>query len=305
LKEIFQLIIDTRLRFYSTLTSFDKVNAAFISLKTQAKQQKPDASSYAAFISSSINMLMETITTVSTVIPGNWPSDFSRFRSNLSIAKDVCSDIQQKNYSGIFNSVIKIISDNKILQQGTKEVLVKYLAFGANLASAKNSDEVENAIEAVALPPGSFSVKQKSSSNISLNGYIGYAWDFSNKSLYANGVYAPLGFSFSRSLGKKHGGAVSIFASVIDVGAVASYRLANSPTDTLKQKIRLESIISPSTQLLVEIPRTPIALCAGWRMTPKLFYSGETTFQAVKAKNVFNLSVLIDIPIVTIFNKPF
>jgi hypothetical protein len=114
-----------------------------------------------------------------------------------------------------------------------------------------------------------------------------------------------LGFSFSKGLGKRHGGAISIFASVIDVGALASYRLTNSPTDTLKQKVRLESIISPSTQFLLEIPKTPIALCAGWRMTPKLFYSGESSFLAVKAKSAFNLSILIDIPVVTLYNKPF
>jgi hypothetical protein len=181
--------------------------------------------------------------------------------------------------------------------------LVKYLSFAANLASATNADEIKEAINAIALPPGSFSIKQRSSINVSLNGYIGYAWDFYG-GLYANGIYAPVGFSLSKGLGK-NGGALSLFTSIIDVGAVASYRLLDSPTDSLKQEIRLESIISPSAQLLFEIPKWPIAVGAGWRLAPKLFYSKNNISTAVPSKSVFNVSILIDIPIVTIYNKPY
>ncbi len=155
-----------------------------------------------------------------------------------------------------------------------------------------------------ALPPGSYSVKQKSSWNIALNGYIGYAADF-REGLYAHGFYAPVGLAFSKGVGRKNQWALTIFSSIIDVGGIVSYRLRDSETDALKQEVRLESIISPSAQLVIGIPKTPIAVSGGWRMSPKLFYSGDETFQAIPSKSVFNVGILIDIPIFTLFNRPY
>ena len=298
-------VLDSRTLFYSTLTSFDKINSAYAAIQKNIQQnQKPDNSYYVSVVSASLKMFANISFSLSRLIPNSLPPSFNRFSLNLEIASDICNDIQQKNYAGIFNTTIKFINENSVINDThAHEQLVKYLSFAANLASATNADEVKEAINAIALPPGSFSIKQRSSINVSLNGYIGYAWDF-NGGLYANGIYAPVGFSLSKGLGK-NGGALSLFTSIIDVGAVASYRLLDSPTDSLKQEIRLESIISPSAQLLFEIPKWPIAVGAGWRLAPKLFYSKNNISTAVPSKSVFNVSILIDIPIVTIYNKPY
>ncbi|QEC77021.1 hypothetical protein [Mucilaginibacter ginsenosidivorax] len=188
---------------------------------------------------------------------------------------------------------------------------VKYGSFMAAVATAKTSDDVENAIEAAALPVGSYSIKQKSEFNISLNGYVGYAWDFtklpgkSNNRLFANGIYAPVGFSGSVGLHGGKCGALTLFASLIDVGSLVSYNLKGDTTASkLKQDIRLESIISPSAQLFYEIPKWPLAFGFGWRRTPKLFFSKDSGFTVVQPQSVFNVSILIDIPITTLFNTP-
>lgn len=188
---------------------------------------------------------------------------------------------------------------------------VKYGSFMAAVATAKTSDDVENAIEAAALPVGSYTIKQKSEFNISLNGYVGYAWDFtkppgkSNNRLFANGIYAPVGFSGSVGLHGGKCGALTLFASLIDVGSLVSYNLKGDTTASkLKQDIRLESIISPSAQLFYDIPKCPIAVGFGWRRTPKLFFSKDSGFTTVQPQSVFNVSLLIDIPITTLFNTP-
>lgn len=49
----------------------------------------------------------------------------------------------------------------------------KYGTFAANIANAKNSDDIENAIEAIALPSGSSQIKRQSAFNIDLNAYLG------------------------------------------------------------------------------------------------------------------------------------
>ena len=306
LKGVFQTILKGRNQFYSLLTSFDKINLSYIAFKRQISLGvKIDPAYMASITIGSATMLDNLVRSTSAVLSITLPESYTSFSKNLVIISDFCTDIQQRNFAGIFNNTIKFIKQNKIFTENeARQKVIKYLSFAANLASATNSDEVKEAINAVALPPGSYSIKQKSSFNVSVNGYVGYNWDF-NGGLYANGIYAPVGFSASCGLGKIKGGAVTLFVSVIDVGAVVSYRLKQGTTDDLKQDIRLESIISPSAQLLLAIPKTPIAFGTGWRKTPKLFYSNSMGFTVVKPKDVFSLSILIDIPIFTLRNNPY
>ncbi|HXB12382.1 MAG TPA: hypothetical protein VNZ45_10370, partial [Bacteroidia bacterium] len=149
----------------------------------------------------------------------------------------------------------------------------------------------------------------KSAWNISVNSYIGYGWDWDKNDgkLAMRGINAPIGFSISRGLCKKHGGAITFFTSIIDVGGLASNRLVNGMTDSLKQVVTLESIFSPSAQVMIEIPyvRSPIALCVGIRGTPKLSFSNGNQFVVIPSRDVFNVSILIDIPFFTLYNKPY
>jgi hypothetical protein len=308
LENILQRISVQRNKFYSLLTSFDKVNLAYIAASTELEKEgnfgviKISTAIFSSF--SMISNFSEAIS-ASLGLPISYNTTFARFFQNLEIAADFTSDIAQKNYTGIFNSCIRFIDKNSIITNpDAKSKVVKYLSFAANLSSATTSEEVKDAINSVALPSGSYSLKQKSSWNISLNGYVGYSWDF-NSGIYARGVTAPVGFSISKGLSKNIGGAVTLFVSLIDVGAIVSYRLSNNSTDDLKQEIRLESIVSPSAQLLIAIPKLPIAVGGGWKLTPKLFFSKDNTFTTVPSTNVFSLSVLIDIPIFTFFNRSY
>ena len=196
------------------------------------------------------------------------------------------------------------LSSDSLMKPKTIQSFLKYGNFIASVVKAESSEEVGNIIEAAALPAGSYSIKQKSRFNISFNGYIGYGLDF-NGGLYARGIYAPLGFAFSTGLSKKKGGAISLFAGIIDVGGVASYRLENGMTDSLRQQVRLESIFSPSVQLIYGINKTPISVCAGWRRTPKLIFSKQDGFTTIRSTDAFNVAVLIDIPLFNILNRPF
>lgn len=190
----------------------------------------------------------------------------------------------------------------------TIEAILKYGNFMAAIVKAESGAEVQSALEAAALPAGSYSVKQKSVFNLSVNGYIGYTWDFLHfpfKEPYANGIYAPIGISATLGSKRPHGFSFTLFSSIIDVGSLATYRLENGNDEELKQEVRLESIFSPSAQLFVEYGGWPLAVGGGWRLTPKLFYSNDETFTTVAPKNVFNFSILVDIPFFTIINKSF
>jgi len=203
---------------------------------------------------------------------------------------------------------VKYIADQRVYDQAAnhkdlRQYILKYGSFVAAMASAKTADDAEAAIESVALPVGSYTIKQKSDFNLSVNGYVGYAFDFNGG--MSSGIYAPIGIAASKGLGpKKKGGALTLFAGVLDVGGIVAYRSQNSTTTTLKQDVRLESILSPSAQLMYEIPTWPIAVCAGWRLTPKLVYSSSgSDFYVQKPANVLNISILVDIPFFTLVNN--
>jgi hypothetical protein len=275
---------------------------------------------YYTYISKAINIIEYGFKVANTIKEGIIDDHYIVTARN---SNELYKNIYTKNYNNavmnaytildeIFNKIIKNSNlSNNLKNLGPKseviEKILKYGNFMASVIKAESGEDVQNALEAAALPAGSYSIKQKSVVNISINGYIGYAWDFNKafKDLYARGVYAPVGINVTTGSIKKHGLSFTGFVSLLDVGAVAAYRLENGTTETLKQEVRLESIFSPSTQLLIELGGSPLAIGCGWRRTPKLFYSDNSSFITVLPKGVFNLSILIDIPIFTISNRPF
>ncbi len=310
LEAIFNSVISKRYEFYAGLAALENINQACSGIKKQIQNgQKIDVATYASLTSSSLGSIGHFTKGFSGITGAAIPNEFNLLIDNLKSAADMSVDIYQRNYPGIFNASIILIKQNNIFKNETFEKVSKYLVFAANIASASNSDEMNEAINAVALPPGSYSVKQNSYFNIALNGYIGYGVDMdfatAKNPFYSYGAYAPLGVSFSWGIGKnKKGGAFTIFASLIEVGSLVSFRLANNTTDTLKQEVKLESIFSPSTQLMYAFPKMPLALCIGWRSTPKLFYSQGSNFTTLPTHDVLNISLLIDIPVVNVKNSP-
>lgn len=311
LKNILDKVVTTRDLASLAFSDISKINANFLAIKANIKSGSTiNFANYGAMIDASFSL----VETISKTLGGKLldedqiAADLTVLHKNLTTAVDFCTDIQQRNYSGIFNDIVKVINDNNLFEDNSiKKEILTYLSFASNLASASSPDQVKNALDAVALPPGSYSIKQKSSFNISLNGYIGYNWDFSK----GHGIYAPVGVAFSFGTDKSAGGAITLFGSIIDLGGIAAYQISNTDnnnnnnTANLKQDITFESVISPSAQLFYEIPKWPLAVGAGWRMTPKLFYNGSSGLTTVKPESAFHVSVLIDIPLFTLYNRPF
>lgn len=265
-------------------------------------------SSIAGFLKATLNLLPAN----SNITAGlaQVATDVQGFTAIIDDAANLVYYIKSQNYGAAIlstSSLIPSILSNTTYTFNNKintNDFIKYGSFMASVIDAKTPADVTNAIEAVALPAGSYSIKQKSMSNISLNGYLGYAWDIGS----GNGISAPIGFSGTLGADpNKHprGVPVSLFVSIIDVGALVSYNANNPGTSNSKQQVTLESIIAPSAQLFFEIPNLPIAFGGGYRLTPKLSYSQKDGVLTIPSKGAFNLSVLIDIPFFTLYNKSF
>jgi hypothetical protein len=217
-------------------------------------------------------------------------------------------------------------------QSAMLELLAKYGNFVATVAKAQNSDDVQKAIEAVAMPAGSSSVKRHAIFNVALNAYIGPYFgkekiqDFDKGYTNSTGLTAPVGVSVSWGNVFIKGGSLSIFVPLIDLGAIASYRLGNNTVtagkDTLKTTtipdIKLKNIVSPGFFLSYGFPNVPISVNLGYQLAPTLraitvvnnsntvvdpSTSGLANQYTSKLYSRFSISFVVDIPLLNFYTR--
>jgi len=210
-----------------------------------------------------------------------------------------------------------------------REYTVKYGAFIAAVAEAQTSDEVEEAIEAAVLPPGSARIKRETDFNIALNGYVGFfagyehidkidhdgirEVNFQVNKWNSYGVTAPIGISFN--LGKKSAiplagifmkgnSSHSIFLSVVDIGALASFRLSSS-NDSISQvpDVQLKDIVSPGVFYSIGFARCPISVNLGYQVGPLLREVGPQANVYGQGYSRFSVSVCVDIPMFNLYTS--
>lgn len=206
--------------------------------------------------------------------------------------------------------------------------MFKYGTFMASVVQAKSSDDVEKAIEAAALPSGSSRIKRETPFNISLNAYTGLFIGYEkisgmeqNKFEINNyGVAAPIGVSVSTGghsflcLFPKNEGhwSYSAFFSLIDIGAVASFRFQNTDSVSQIPTIKLQDIISPGMFFSVGIPKCPLSLNFGAQVGPNLrsVYVEDNENPGVYVNSYqnnvywrFSAALVVDIPIFNFYTK--
>ncbi len=244
--------------------------------------------------------------------------DYAQTASDMAVA------INRKSYATAIVNASQLISPliyrTKEQENDVSDTLAtvakkiqRYGSLIAAVASAKNSDEVNNAIEAVALPAGSSRIKRESAFNVSLNAYCGLfvgqnRTRFWSKPAYYAGITAPIGIaaSWGHSIlpfttGTTGGWSSSIFISILDLGAPVAFRFSNS-TDSISS-IKLKDIISPGVFISWGIPKCPISFNIGCQMAPLLtaISTKENTFGEKTLR--FTASVCIDLPLLNIYNK--
>lgn len=223
------------------------------------------------------------------------------------------------------------IDDLKIKQKWIT-LLTKYGNFIATVVKAQNSDDVQSAIEAVAMPAGSSSVKRNAVFNVALNAYIGpyiggeKIAGFDKKAATTYGLTAPVGVALSWGNFIFKSMSITAFVPLIDLGAIASYRLGNTTavagSDTLKTTnipdVKLKNIISPGFFLSIGLPNLPISISGGYQLAPTLRSittvnpqnqvldpntSGLANQYASKLYSRWSFSIVVDIPILNFYTK--
>jgi hypothetical protein len=195
----------------------------------------------------------------------------------------------------------------------------------ANIVESKDEESIKAALENVILPVGSSSIKKHSLGNISIQTYLGAYYSFSNKNKVLNegawhdkfGVTAPIGISYTPPFfsWEKYG-SLSLFASLIDLGAIVDYKLkqdsiptgSGNNTAAIKKEyeIKLGQIFSPGFHLVYGFGgNLPLAIGIGSQYGP-----GLSTINADNSTVVTNPSwrwsafLAVDLPFFTLWNRP-
>lgn len=322
-----------------TITEHAETVSAYLKDLKEKKKEVADFTGYYQLYQASFTMVNDAFGI--TELPGfdrlftnNTLYDFAaqgkRIDSIIRQTTDLYLDIRTRQYaSAIINAVgiLDRFSEDPI-NKNLNNQLLKYGSLMANIASAKNSDEVKSAIEAIAMPVGSSRVKRLSSFNVSLNAYVGLALGHewiggaeNNDIINTTAVTAPVGIAVSwgnlrapftlhsQKSGTKNdpkfrGHSFSLFVSLIDLGAVTAYRFGGDTSVSKLPEIKLKNILAPGVFVSWGIKKTPLSLNAGYQMGPMLREVSATIHTL--ANNYYQrliLSVTVDIPLLNLHTK--
>jgi hypothetical protein len=216
----------------------------------------------------------------------------------------VLSNDDEKRRKELKNGLKKLSEYKKI-----RNKFLKYGAFMAAVAKAESSDEVKKAIEAAALPAGSYRIKRTRSFTISLNSYVGL---FGNKErcrmtedntrikIKNLAVTAPIGLAFNIGLTskEKYVSSLSIFASIIDLGAVVRYRFTEEEKGL--SEVTWKDIFAPGAFLIFGPKNFPVSLGFGVQYGPRLTKVNESgDIETLKNSRIrCGLMIAVDIPLI-------
>ncbi|MEO8404143.1 MAG: hypothetical protein ABI480_06095 [Chitinophagaceae bacterium] len=237
--------------------------------------------------------------------------------ATIKLMNDILTDLKDKNYGLALTKVIDLMtvfkSDLKVI-----DAVKKYGNFAVSVAKSKDKNEMLAALDAAALPVGSYRIKRNSFSNISLNSYAGIAGGFQHFSSTVpssvkktNGVVgftAPVGLAFSWGHRKKvdkdslSGSSSTLFISVIDLGAVTAFRLTHDSTETLPD-LKLKNVLAPGIFYVYGIKKLPISVGAGVQYGPQLRSIKDNAAVILPSAWSARIFVAVDIPFFSFFTR--
>jgi hypothetical protein len=326
----------------------DKLNA-LIKNNNEPTTDSAKFQQYYAYYSATLSLLKQAATIsqlpyVRNVVP-NLPASLKDYFDVAAATGYLVLDVKSKNYSGAIvqasiiydivkakpasqktdssnhpNNIVSNIAQTNTLTpeevkgiEATKNSLLKYGSFMAAVSIAKTPADVQNAIEAIALPVGSARIKRESEWNIALNAYCGlYGGAEKIKGvddgykMNAYGITAPIGFAFSYGGIKhnpKHGGkSISLFLSLVDLGAVTAFRFSNDSASKVPS-VQLKDIVSPGLFLSYGLGKVPVSLNFGYQVGPLLRSVSLAENKYEKKYDRWSFSICVDLPLLNLYTK--
>lgn len=225
--------------------------------------------------------IAEAVWRVTTAISGSDSAGSSRLEALDTIAVGVAAG----NYYQALSGLSTLLSNSRVLSAlgaGNVADLLGRLAFLADLAQSPSPEAVRSALMAYAAPPATFLTKRsRSRLTIYLNAYLGGAIGVEgvrHSGAWMNSLaaapYLPVGIEIDsprlpriRCLGRL---TVGLLLQVVDLGALASWRLAGDDTVSRTPEVGITQVFSPGAYLLIHLADLPVTLGGGMAYTPSL-----------------------------------
>jgi len=250
--------------------------------------------------------LAEGLLSASAVLAGQiakLPTDSTgvTFARTFQSTAEVATDILAGDY---VSAVARTFAANSSLNLNVPANAVRWISFSAELGSAKSSEDVRSALERFALPPASYITKRYPADSapgrgigIYINSYLGVSGGVeslggTNKASKTRGFAGfslPIGLEVSDPRGQR-----SLLLSVLDLGALASYRIGGDSVQAAPN-VALSNVIAPGLFVTYSFSRSfPVAIGAGWQYAPRLRTVGK---DEPRDASRFGLFVATDVPL--------
>lgn len=250
---------------------------------------------------------------------------------------------KEQKYGLIIMETLSLFSDLGLSQTPFYQTFKKYGLFISNVAQAENSQQVKEALDVAALPVGSYKIKRNSFFDISLNAYPGLSAGLEfRKGIPAGadvksvnptlGFTVPVGLGFSWGIVKEKekekkdstlnrnefttlkkgkwishyitGRSHSLFVSVIDIGAITSFRLVDDDTETLPE-FNWNNILAPGIYYVNGLKDTPLSWGLGFQYGPQLRSIEKDGVDLKLAESLLSVRLFlsVDIPIFNFYAR--
>ncbi|MBI9067373.1 MAG: hypothetical protein JEZ09_08785 [Salinivirgaceae bacterium] len=304
-------------KIYELISLTDQIDKAYLDItKKQNNGIKIDNNAIYTYVNTSLDITDFGLNIVNHYSPIS--SKANIYLAYSKQANNIYKYTFQKEYSSAILSLTDLLQNVMKQTPDFKEKNYKWLysltlygTFMANMIDAKSPEDISSIISGVALPAGSSSIKKYADVNVSISSYLGpnYKINYeSDKSINAwNSQWtltAPVGITVST--GFKKGGSLTLMGVLIDVGAIVDFQLKGDTLQYVENTITLANIFSLGAYLFYGFPiDLPLSIGIGGQYGPGLSEVGNENIAIANPSNWrFGFSVVIDIPIVNIYNKP-
>lgn len=257
----------------------DRVQAAV------AAAAAPGAATDGPTLAARRTQIAEAVWRVTTAISGSDSNRADSASSRLEALDTIAIGVAAGNYYQALSGLSALLNDPTVssaLGGADAIALLGRLAFLADLAQSPSPEAVRSALMTYAAPPATFLTKRsRSRLTIYLNAYLGGAVGVEGvrqSGVWMNSLavapYLPVGLEIDsprlpriRCLGRL---TVGLLLQVVDLGALASWRLGGDDTVSRTPEVGLRQVFSPGAYLLIHLADLPVTLGGGVAYTPSL-----------------------------------
>jgi hypothetical protein len=248
-------------------------------------------------LDATLAVVSDVLPAVAYVAPADWPQvNYDAFNRLVVVARKYVDIIGSKERQQLPELVVDVTTlATAIGDAGFQHVVlpaqaVAAIDFASNVATATDANGVQAALEHAAAPTDAFTRKRvrvpgESWGYVTVNAYGGGTIGretATNPALSSGvpatqaGLYMPLGVEVGvkellRPWGMHPGISAGIFAQLVDLGQVATWRLTakDSAVKSDPPAFKLQNVFSPGLFAVVHVPGFPLTLGGGRSWAPR------------------------------------